>query len=138
MRGLAQIVILLSACWSAALLAQDLIVNDGIHVTTLTRNQARLYFTQRLKLWPEGTRVKVFVLPDDNPLHRSFCKKVLGLYPYQLRRVWDRMVFSGTGQAPTTVSTEARIIEGVASTPGAIGYAPEDARHPGIRRVEVD
>jgi hypothetical protein len=44
------------------------------------------------------------------------------MYSYVLRRAWDRMVFTGTGFAPTVVQSEREMIERVRSTPGAIGY----------------
>ena len=43
-------------------------------------------------------------------------------FPYQLRSAWDRLVFSGTGQAPDTVSSPEEMLARVAGTPGAIGY----------------
>ncbi|EXJ15219.1 hypothetical protein [Imhoffiella purpurea] len=122
---------------SAPLMAQELIVNGSLPDVALTRNEALLYFTGRLQLWPNGMPVKVFVLPDSNLLHREFVKSVLGLYPYQLRRVWDRQVYSGTGQAPILVGSEQEMIERVASTAGGIGYAhsePDDGR---VRPLEV-
>jgi hypothetical protein len=114
---------------------QKLATNAGVGVDALTQNQARLYFTMRLKAWPDGTPVKVFVLPDDNTLHREFSNQVLGLFPYQLRRVWDRQIFSGTGQAPITVSTEQEMRERLATTAGAIGYVSELADDPRIHAV---
>jgi len=117
--------------------ALDLVVNDSVETTAVTRNQARLYLTMRLKKWPDGTLVKVYVLPDNHPLHRRFANEVLNLYPYQLRRVWDRQLFSGTGQAPTVVSTEAEMRARVAATPGAIGYADGPLEDPELRALEV-
>jgi hypothetical protein len=114
-----------------AVQAQELIGHPGVGVASVTTNEAQLYLTQRLKTWPNGVPVKVFVLPDDHVLHRRFANAVLGLYPYQLRRVWDRQLFSGTGQAPTTVASEEEMIRRVAATPGAVGYAqsvPDDGR----------
>ncbi len=137
MRILAVIALLALQLWSASVPARELIVHKGLPQTELSQNQARLFFTMRLKLWPDGTAVKVFVLPDDTPLHRSFAKQVLGLYPYQLRRVWDRQTFSGTGQAPITVSTEAEMIKSVASTSGAIGYVGSGSDLTGVRLLEV-
>tara|TARA_R110002049_G_scaffold269759_1_gene446679 strand:- start:3995 stop:4282 length:288 start_codon:yes stop_codon:yes gene_type:complete len=72
--------------------------------------------------WPDGSAVQVFVLEDKNNIHIAFCKEILGMFPYQLRRVWDRQVFSGTGTAPTTVKTEEEMRARVAETQGAIGY----------------
>ncbi|MFB1485604.1 MULTISPECIES: hypothetical protein [unclassified Thiocapsa] len=124
-------------CISLYACPQDLIAHRGAGVERLTRNEARLFFTMRLKNWPNGTLVKVFVLPDDNALHSRFSNGVLGLYPYQLRRVWDRQIFSGTGQAPTTVSSEQEMLDRIATTPGAIGYADGPIENPSIRQLEV-
>lgn len=108
-----------------------MIGHPGVGVTSITTNEAQLFLTLRLKTWPNGVPAKVFVLPDGDGLHRRFSNVVLGLYPYQLRRVWDRQLFSGTGQAPTTVANEEEMIRRVAATPGAIGYVesvPGDGR----------
>jgi len=117
--------------WPEPARVQELIVNQDLAPRALNQNEARLYFSMRLPRWSDDHPVKVFVLPDNDPLHISFAKTVLGLFPYQLRGVWDRQVYSGTGQAPTTVANEEEMIRRVASTPGAIGYAlniPRDAR----------
>lgn len=119
------------------LLAQEVIVHPGVGVTRITTNEARLYMTLRLKTWPDGVPVKVFVLPDEAPLHRRFANSVLGLFPYQLRRVWDRQLFSGTGQAPTAVANEAEMLRRVAATPGAIGYVESVPAGASVRPLEV-
>jgi hypothetical protein len=76
----------------------------------------------RVREWPDGSPIRVFVLPDDNPLSDTFYRERLGMYSYVLRRAWDRMVFTGTGFAPTVVRSEQEMIERVRSTPGAIGF----------------
>jgi hypothetical protein len=118
-------------------IGQELATHRGVGIETLTQNQARLYFTMRLKSWPNGTPVKVFVLPDNNALHEQFSNQVLGLFPYQLRRVWDRQIFSGTGQAPITVPSEQEMRARLATTPGAIGYLSGPVDDPNIRMVVV-
>lgn len=72
--------------------------------------------------WPDGSRIKVFVLSSKHPLHRQFSIQALKTYPYQLDRVWQRLTYSGTGRAPTEIESEQAMIEAVSSTPGAIGY----------------
>ncbi|MXS84364.1 hypothetical protein ABO04_00155 [Nitrosomonas sp. HPC101] len=62
------------------------------------------------------------MLPDDAPLHSIFSKKKLNLFPYQLRSAWDRLVYSGTGQAPFVVHSEEEMHTKIATTPGSIGY----------------
>jgi hypothetical protein len=89
---------------------------------TLDREQLRSLFTMRLRQWPDGQPVQVFVMPEDNPLHERFCRERLGMYPYVLHAVWDRLVFTGTGLAPSIVHSEAEMRSQVRATPGAIGY----------------
>ncbi|MDQ5911663.1 MAG: hypothetical protein QG599_3761 [Pseudomonadota bacterium] len=123
--------------WSLTLTAQELIVNRATPHQPISRNSARLCFTMRLLSWENRLPVKVFVFPDNHPTHRQFTKSVLGLFPYQLRQVWDRQIFSGTGRAPVIVATEQEMIEQVAATPGGIGYVESGANHPQIRILEV-
>jgi ABC-type phosphate transport system substrate-binding protein len=100
----------------------DVIVSPSLASTKLDRSLLRAVFTMRVRQWPDGSPIRVFVLPDTDPLSDQFYRERLGMYSYVLRRAWDRMVFTGTGFAPTVVQTEREMIERVRSTPGAIGY----------------
>lgn len=104
------------------LLAAEVIVSPSLQSVTLDRSLLRAVFTMRLRQWPDGSRIRVFVLPDDDPLSDHFYRERLGMYSYVLRQAWDRMVFTGTGFAPTVVESEERMRELVRSTPGAIGF----------------
>ncbi len=97
----------------------------GVQAAELSQEQLReLFFIRRTK-WADGTPVRVFVLPDDHPLHMRFAKQILGVYPYQLRAAWDRMIYSGTGVPPTRVEGLEEMHRRVDATPGAIGYVLE-------------
>ncbi|MET0535581.1 MAG: hypothetical protein ABW171_15300 [Steroidobacter sp.] len=100
----------------------DVIVSPTLTNAALDRSMLRAVFTMRVKQWPDGSPIRVFVLPDDDPLSDQFYRERLGMYSYVLRRAWDRMVFTGTGLAPTVVQSEREMIDRVRSTPGAIGY----------------
>jgi ABC-type phosphate transport system substrate-binding protein len=89
---------------------------------SLDRGFIQAAFTMRLRRWPDGAPLRVFVLPDADPTHARFSREQLGTYPYVLRSIWDRLVFTGTGFAPTVVDTEEEMSRRVRSTPGAIGY----------------
>ena len=119
------------------LFAADLVVHHALQPQEMTRHVARLIFTMRFLRWPDGTRVKVFVLADTSPVHRSFAKQVLDLYPRQLRRVWDRNLFSGSGAVPVTVDSIEEMIRRVNETPGAIGYVPSGFATETVRVIHV-
>jgi len=116
------VALLLSAV--SALAEPVLVAHPLVSVNQLTVNTTRLMFSMQLDQWPDGNRVRVFVLPDDSAIHRAFSKDQLSLYPRQLRRVWDRQLYSGTGQVPETVGSETEMRRKIATTPGAVGYLP--------------
>lgn len=103
-----------------------IVTHPTVAQQTISRNVLRAIFSMRLNTWPDGTLIKVHVLPDDHPLHHQFAKEQLNVFPYQLRSTWDRLVFSGTGQAPDTVASNEAMLKEVANTPGAIGYLKTD------------
>ncbi|WP_286291248.1 hypothetical protein [Methylomarinovum tepidoasis] len=118
---------------------QDVVVavHPGVSVTRLARNELRAIFAMRRRAWPDGTPIRVYVLPDDHPLHRTFCKRILHVYPHQLRRIWDRNVYSGTGQAPVEVDDVKTLHARIAANPGAIGYLPPEWIDEQVKSVEV-
>lgn len=99
-----------------------LIVHPSVAVESIDVSMARALFTRKLTRWHDGRSVRVFVLPDSNLLHRQFVKEKLGLFPYQLRQIWDRMVFSGVDVAPEIVETVSQMYQIIEKTPGSIGY----------------
>lgn len=111
--------------WPAPAPAVDVVVHATQPDNAVSRSLARGIFGMRVRAWPDGAPVRVFVLDDAQPLHQEFCKSVLQMYPYQLRQNWDRLLYSGTGQPPAVVSSEEELLKRVAETPGSIGYLRE-------------
>ncbi|MDE0854381.1 MAG: substrate-binding domain-containing protein [Nevskia sp.] len=136
LRHLHALLLLLFACAAGApARAADtqVILSPDRANTPVSRDMLRAIFTTRLRQWPDGTPIRVFVLPDDHPLHDQFCREHLGMYPYVLREIWDRLQFTGTGLAPTQVYSENEMRSRVRSTPGAIGYlSAGEAQNPAV------
>lgn len=115
----------------------EVVTHPGVKEKSLSKSSLRAIFGMRLHAWPDGTAIRVFVMPDDAPLHAAFSKEKLNVFPYQLRSAWDRLVFSGTGQAPDTVSSPEEMLVKVASTPGAIGYLPKSKIDGRVNVLEI-
>lgn len=103
-----------------------LVAHPDVTTRWLNRDTTRAIFAMRQRTWPDGQAVRVFVLSNSHPMHARFAKEQLAAYPHQLQLAWDRMVFSGAGQAPDRVSDQAEMHERVATTPGAIGYLEKE------------
>lgn len=117
--------------------AAEVIVHPGVQDQILTVNLARAMFGMRQAQWPDGTPVRVFVMPEQYSLHINFCREVLNIYPYQLRQSWNRLVYSGTGQAPIEVASEQEMVQKVSVTPGAIGYINKVISNDPVRPMSV-
>jgi len=111
--------------------AAEIIVNDSVPSGHYSRADARAIFAMRQRLWPNGEQIKVFTLADDAQIHKDFVKNNLSMFPHQIRRAWDRMIFTGTGVAPIQLDSEREMIEKIMNTPNAIGYVskkPDNAK----------
>ncbi|MBB3332282.1 ABC-type phosphate transport system substrate-binding protein [Halomonas campaniensis] len=115
-----------------------LVAHADVNTRQLTRDTTRAIFAMRQRTWPDGQAVRVFVLANDHPLHSRFAKERLAVFPHQLQLAWDRMVFSGTGQAPTRVFTQVEMRERIASTPGALGYLEREYLDDRVQVISVE
>lgn len=133
--------LLLAACLSLAAwdMAQavEIIVNPRTPITEISRAHARSIFGARVTRWQDSTPIRVFVLADDTPLHQEMTKTLLDLYPYQLRNAWERIIYTGIGQAPIEVASEADMRRRVGSTPGAIGYISKVSSNDSVRALPL-
>jgi len=115
--------LVLMSLWITPVAAEEVAITQAKSShKQLSLASARAVFSMRLNTWPDGTPIRVFVLPDRHPAHASFARNRLNMFPYQLRREWDRQVYSGVGVAPTEVPTLETMKSLVAQTPGSIGY----------------
>lgn len=135
-RILLSIAALTGACASHSQEMQ-LALNPPPHLETLGLNQARAIFSMRVRSWADGSAITVFVLPDSNKDHQLFVRKILTLLPHQLRRNWDRMVYTGIGQAPIEVNSEQEMLMKLQATPGSIGYLSDQIDNKGGERESL-
>ena len=110
-----------------AVRADTIIVHPDVPIDHLSSNELRSIFSMRSLRWVNGVPIRVFVLSDQSPLHKSFVKQKLEMFPYQLRMIWDRAVFSGTGYPPRKVSNVENMVSRVRSTKGGIGYVNDES-----------
>ena len=118
--------------------AIDIFVNSSVPEQQYSISDIRAIFAMKKSYWSDGTRVQVFVLPDNDPLHRNFTKFRLNMFPHQFRRIWDRLIFSGTGRAPHEIKSMEEMLEKISNTPGAIGYLNKQPDNKNIRILNYE
>ncbi len=116
----------------------DIYANSSVPEQQYSLAEIRAIFAMRKTIWPDGTKIKVFVLPDNAPEHRLFTKSRLNMFPHQFRRIWDRLTFSGVGQAPVEVSSFKEMLQRLSDTPGSIGYLKTQRYHGNIRKLNYE
>jgi ABC-type phosphate transport system substrate-binding protein len=117
-----KLVIAGSVLWACSALATEVVTHPAVPMDQLTVTQLRGIYSMRQQNWPDGTAVRVFVLPAKNQVHHAFAKEKLQMFPYQLDRIWQKITYSGLGAAPVVLTSEQQMREMVATTEGAIGY----------------
>lgn len=133
--GVALAALACSSAWLAW--GVELIVHPEVAAIEVSRPHARLIFAAKVMRWADGSAIRVFVLPDESPLHQEMSKGILDVYPYQLRAAWDRAIYTGIGQAPIQVANESEMRKQVASVPGAIGYLGRAQKNDNVRALLV-
>lgn len=113
------------------------IVPAGSSIDTLSKTGLRAIFGMRSRTWPQGGAIKVFVLEDDDPVHAIFSKQILHTFPFNLRRIWDRRVYSGTGQSPYVVKTEQEMHDKISGNENSIGYIRRNSVDAGVKVVNL-
>ena len=114
-------------------LGVEVIVNASVPERPYTVNDLRAIFAMQRQTWSTGEKIHVFVFADNDPVHREFTKTQLNMFPHQFRRIWDRLLFSGTGQPPRQVSSPDEMIEKISATPNSIGYVRSAPKNDNIR-----
>jgi len=125
------IILFCLSCSSAS--ALEVIVNRSVAENHLDQGiDLRAIFSLRTRYWADGELIHIFVLPDNNSIHQIFVKDKLQMFPYQLRRTWNRVIYTGAGQAPTIVYSVQEMVEKVNMTKNAIGYIDKEHKDESI------
>lgn len=140
-----QIVLLVITCYITPVYAAekaDQAIEIYVHHSTPDKvyslSDVRAIFAMRKNRWPDGEKIQVFVLPDNNSYHRQFSKSKLKMFPHQLRRIWDRLIFSGIGHAPIEINSLEEMKAKIESTPGSIGYLKGTNNNKNIRIMSYE
>ena len=54
----------------------EVVIHPDVDQETISVNVLRAIFSMRMKTWPNGKIIKVYVLPDNHPLHHDFAKEL--------------------------------------------------------------
>jgi len=104
-----------------------LVLHSNIDAEEIKNESLTRIYGMQKKFWKDGTAIKVYMLPKNSSLHKEFVLHYLHMQPYQLNRLWHRLLYSGTGTIPEVVPTIEELILKIQNTPGAIGYIDQES-----------
>jgi len=128
----------LAALCARALFAADVkvIVNPSVGASAVTADELKGVFLGTKTSLSDGSRVEP-VLMKTGPAHASFLKEYVGKTEAALETYYRSLVFTGKGNMPKTLASDAEMVAYVAKTKGAIGYVSAAAATAGVKTLDV-
>ena len=102
------------------------IVHPSVSATASVKDISRV-FLGKSKSLPGGHKVKPVGQSVGSTAREEFNKKVLKKSNSQLKSYWSKRIFTGKGQPPKALGSDADVIAKVSSDPGSIGYISKDS-----------
>lgn len=116
----------------------QVIANVSVELNELSASQVRRIFSMRQTSWPDEQAIVVYVLDNRDEVHQMFAKQVLGMFPYQLERMWNKLAFSGLGEKPNRVKNEQEMLEKIRQRPGAVGYVMFSSIDESVKPIKME
>jgi ABC-type phosphate transport system substrate-binding protein len=106
-------------------------------VTTLSKSQAVDIFLGTVSRFPNGVLAVPIDQTDGSGIRDEFYSKVAGRSPSQIKAYWSKIIFTGRGQPPKTVSNSIEMKKRLAENPTAIGYIEDSMVDDSVRVLLV-
>jgi ABC-type phosphate transport system substrate-binding protein len=123
-----------SLCSSMAFADVAVIVHPS-NGDALDKDSISRLFLNKMKSFPNGTNAVPLALAEGQAATDEFNGKVLSKSASQLTAFWSKLVFTGKGQPPKALGSDAEVISAVAADPGAIGYVDAGSVDGSVRVV---
>ena len=123
----AAVVLILSLGGGAATADVVAVVSSTSAVSTLSKAQLTDIFLGNGYRFPNGTPAIPIDQAEGSPARDEFYVKYAGKLPAQIKAHWAKMIFTGRGQPPKVVSTDAAIKKLIAANPQVVSYIERGA-----------
>lgn len=134
-----QMLVLCTLCLFAASASAELvvIVSSRNPNPVLNAEQVSAIFLGQTGRFPDGAAAVAIDQGLGAAQRDLFYRQLTGKSPALLKAHWSKMVFTGRGQPPREVASDAAVRRMVADNPSMIGYIERTALDPSVRPVLV-
>jgi ABC-type phosphate transport system substrate-binding protein len=104
-------------------------------VAALSRAQVEDIFLGKTIRFPDGAPVVAIDQPEGSAVRDEFYNKVAGKTAAQVKAYWSKIIFTGRGQPPPSVSNTIEMMKRIGANPAAIGYIDRNMINDSVRVV---
>lgn len=109
------------------------IANPAISDSGLSADAVADVFLGKTNNLPSGRKAVPMDQEEGAAVRDEFYTKATKKDAAQLKAYWSRLIFTGKGQPPKTVSDDADMVKQVAGNPDAIGYVSGGTSTAGVK-----
>ena len=129
------IAVALSLASAVAMADVVAVVSAKNSVAALNKSQLADIFLGKTNRFPDGTQATPIDQAEGSAVRDEFYDKIVGKTSAQIKAYWSKIIFTGRGQPPPSVSNAIEMMKRVSANPAAIGYIDRDMLNDSVRAV---
>jgi ABC-type phosphate transport system substrate-binding protein len=133
--GLMFITLTLSLAGGAATADVVAVVSAKSPIIALSKSQLADIFLGKTTRFPDGSPAVAVDQAEGSAARDEFYDRVAGKSAAQIKAFWAKIIFTGRGQPPPTVSSAIELKRRIKENPASIGYLDRSLLDDGIRVV---
>jgi len=104
-------------------------------ITALDKSQVADIFLGKASRFPNGVQAVPIDQAEGLAVRDEFYGKVVGKTASQIKAYWSKIIFTGRGQPPPSVSNSIEMKKRISDNPAAIGYIDRSLVDDSVRVV---
>lgn len=120
---------------SAAMADVVVVVSANSPVGTLSKSQVEDLFLGKTIRFPDGAVAVAIDQAEGSAVRDEFYDKIFGKSAAQIKAYWSKIIFTGRGQPPQSVSNTIEMMKRISANPNAIGYIDRNMMNDSVKAV---
>ncbi|NLD36762.1 MAG: hypothetical protein GX654_07835 [Desulfatiglans sp.] len=131
------LLVFLALCETSVLASDTIIVgNKNLSVSTLSKETIQKIFLGEQTTWEDGSKIKFAYLQVD-PTDKIFLREYMYYTNIRYIRHWRSQVFSGKGEMPPMLQSDAEMLKFIQDNNGSIGFVTGGADTGSVKTLTV-
>ena len=118
-------ILLLCLVFSLPVTAANVIIVNAGNASGVDLDAVKRIYLGKSKTFPDGSKALPLTYEQGEAVRESFNGGVLGKSESQYSAFWSKLVFTGRGTPPESVSSQEEMLQLVATNPNTMGFIDE-------------